>query len=102
MDALKIKGNVFDRIEIYLDGLVNELKLLRKENIDLRRQLNDSLKPVDRDAIAQALRAGLANETGWRERARQVLGDFSMVECGRCGCSFPSGGHRKKFCGECE
>lgn len=84
-----------------LDAVRAKAAKLIQQRDALSAQLVQIKKPAAESDLADILRAALRGETGWAERARLALGDYKMILCENCNSPFPSGGKRKKNCGNC-
>jgi len=85
-------GRTLATVQTEFDRLSAERRQLL-ELVNKPRELSES-------AVTAVLRDALDNKAGWREHARRVLGIERMMACKTCSALFPSGGHRKLYCGE--
>lgn len=87
-----------------VDEIQKAIKELAEERDMLRSKLMAvKVKRVDgkRSQLAIILRMALENETGWRDLARDALGDYEYLACYLCGNPFKTGGRLKKHCRKC-
>lgn len=90
-----------DVIDKELDKIRETVSTLVRQQDQLRAQIALQEKPPVKGELAEILRAALKGEVGWAERARLALGDYRLIQCENCQTPFPSGGKRKKNCGNC-
>jgi hypothetical protein len=98
---MKVKIKPLSHDEL-LQQLSARFEAMQAECQQLRMTLLNQPKPPSEGKLAEVLRMALSNQLGWREEARQVLGDFHWVTCENCEALFPTGGKRRKNCGNCK
>ena len=89
------------RVTTCLEILETEFIELQKQKAALVDRIRNQPHPTDNNSLVYMLRSALANTPGWREKARQMLGDYDLLTCRDCGASFPSGSKQRKRCAKC-